>query len=339
MKATIKDVARAAGVSPSTVSRALRDNPRISEEMRMRVKQIAQEMDFHPNQMARSLVSRKSRIIGVVFPGENGESLNHSFYPSVLQGLGHVAGARHYHMLLGTGAAGASVQEAVRPLTDSGYAEGLILLAAEDVPAADSAGLPVVTLGHPANTENGYYVDNDNVAAGKTVTRYLLDRGHRRIALLGYDKQFMVTVDRRKGYRQALEEAGIPFREEDVVPSRFLYNTTDEEQLLSLFQQEDHPTAVVCLDDAQAIALSNSLNAMGLNVPRDVSLISFNDTPAGRYHNPPLTSVNVNPYQLGVQAMELVLQLVKKPDAESSAVFVPFTLMERESVRDLTKDE
>ncbi len=335
MKVTIKDVAKAAGVSPSTVSRALRDNPRISEEMRRQIKKIAKEMDFHPNQMARSLVSRRSRIIGVVFPGENGESLNHSFYPSVLQGLGHVAGNRHYHMLLGTGTEGNSTQEAVRQLTESGYAEGLILLAAEDVPAADSAGLPVVTLGHPTNAESGYCVDNDNVDAGRAATQYLLDRGHRRIALLGYDKQFMVTVDRRKGFQQALEEAGIPFRREDVVPSRYLHNTTDENQLRSLFEGDDRPTAVVCMDDAQAITLCHMLSQMGLSVPGDVSMISFNDTPAGRLNNPPLTSINVDPYQLGQRAMELMLTLVKQPDTPPTTLIVPFTIMERDSVQPL----
>ncbi len=335
MKVTIKDVAKAAGVSPSTVSRALHDNPRISEEMRKQIKKIAQEMDFHPNQMARSLVSRRSRIIGVVFPGEIGESLNHSFYPSVLQGLGHVAGSRRYHMLLGTGAEGDTIAEAARQLTDSGYAEGLILLAAEDVPAADTAGLPVVTLGHPANDENGYYVDNDNIAAGKAATQYLLDRGHRRIALLGYDKQFMVTADRRKGYQQALEEAGLPFRKEDVVPSRYLHNTTDESLLRSLFEKPDRPTAVVCMDDAQAITLCHMLNDMGLSVPGDVSLISYNDTPAGRLNNPPLTSINVDPYQLGQKAMELVITLVKHPETPPTGLIIPFSIVERESVRTL----
>lgn len=335
MKVTIKDVAKAAGVSPSTVSRALHDNPRISEEMRKQIKKIAQEMDFHPNQMARSLVSRRSHIIGVVFSGEGGDNLNHSFYPSVLQGLGHVAGARRYHILLGTGTEGDSTQEAVRQLTDSGYAEGLIVLAAEDVPADDAAGLPVVTLGHPINAENAYYVDNDNVAAGKAAAQYLISRGHRRIALLGYDKQFMVTVDRRKGYQQALEEAGLPFRREDVVSSRYLYNTTDEGQLRRLFEGSDRPTGVVCLDDAQAITLCHMLSDMGLTVPDDVSLISFNDTPAGRINNPPLTSINVDPYQLGQKAMELVIQLVKHPDTPPTGEIVPFSIVERDSVRTL----
>jgi len=335
MKVTIKDVAKAAGVSPSTVSRALHDNPRISEEMRKQIKKIAQEMDFHPNQMARSLVSRRSHIIGVVFSGEGGDNLNHSFYPSVLQGLGHVAGTRRYNILLGTGTEGDSTQEAVRQLTDSGYAEGLIVLAAEDVPADDAAGLPVVTLGHPINAENAYYVDNDNVAAGKAAAQYLITRGHRRIALLGYDKQFMVTVDRRKGYQQALEEAGIPFNREDVVSSRYLYNTTDENQLRRLFEGPDRPTGVVCLDDAQAITLCHILNDMGLTVPGDVSLISFNDTPAGRINNPPLTSINVDPYQLGQKAMELIIKLVKHPDTPPTGEIIPFSIVERDSVRTL----
>lgn len=335
MKVTIKDVAKAAGVSPSTVSRALHDNPRISEEMRKQIKKIALEMDFHPNQMARSLVSRRSRIIGVVFPGEIGESMNHSFYPSVLQGLGHVAGARRYHMLLGTGAEGDSIAEAVHQLSDSGYAEGLIVLAAEAVPAAHTAGLPVVTLGHPANAENGYYVDNDNIAAGQAATRYLLERGHKHVALLGYDPQFMVTADRRKGYQQALEEAGLPYRQEDVVPIRYLENTTDEGMLRSLFEKPDRPTGVVCMDDAQAITLCHMLVDMGLSVPGDVSLISFNDTPAGRLNNPPLTSINVDPYRLGQKAMELIIRLVKHPDTPPAGLIIPFAIMERDSVRTL----
>lgn len=91
MKATIKDVARAAGVSPSTVSRALHDSPRISEKVRERVKQAAKALDFHPNQMAKSLVSRKTRIVGIVFPGDVSKSLGNPFYPSLLQGLGRAA--------------------------------------------------------------------------------------------------------------------------------------------------------------------------------------------------------------------------------------------------------
>ena len=109
-------------------------------------------------------------------------------------------------------------------------------------------------------------------------------------------------------------------------------NATDQETLLRLFRQPDRPTAVVCMDDAQAISLTHTLSAIGLKVPEDVSLISFNNTEAGRFHHPPLTSFDVNTYQLGVEAMNMILDLVKEKPAPASRE-VPFTLVERESVR------
>ena len=157
MKATIKDVARAAGVSPSTVSRALHDSPRISEKVRERVKQAAKALDFHPNQMAKSLVSRKTRIVGIVFPGDVSKSLGNPFYPSLLQGLGRAAGERRYHLLLVTGGGEVSAEEASRQAVDSGYVSGLVLLAAEDVPtAALAAGFSENEVGLITEENEGY---------------------------------------------------------------------------------------------------------------------------------------------------------------------------------------
>ena len=114
VKCTIKDVAKAAGVSPSTVSRALHNNPRISEQARERIRALAKEMGFHPNQMARSLVNRRTRVIGIVFPANLAESLGHPFYPQVLQGLGQTAAERRHYVLLGTGQGGETTPEAIR---------------------------------------------------------------------------------------------------------------------------------------------------------------------------------------------------------------------------------
>ena len=304
VKCTIKDVAKAAGVSPSTVSRALHNNPRISEQARERIRALAKEMGFHPNQMARSLVNRRTRVIGIVFPANLAESLGHPFYPQVLQGLGQTAAERRHYVLLGTGQGGETTPEAIRQL---------------------------VVIGHPCGG-GLHYVDSNNLRAGQTAAEYLIRRGHRRIALLGYDKQYMVTTDRRAGYEQALRFNGLPLREDYIVPSRYMDNATDQAALLRLFRQPDHPTAVVCMDDAQAISLTHTLSAIGLKVPEDVSLISFNNTEAGRFHHPPLTSFDVNPYQLGVEAMNMILDLVKEKTAPASRE-VPFTLIERESVR------
>ena len=338
MKVTIKDVAKAAGVSPSTVSRALHDNNRISQEVRQRVRQVAKEMNFHPNQMARSLVDRKSRIVGIVFPGDAGQSLGHPFYPAVLQGLGHAASEEHYHLLLATGSQAVSSAEAGSSLADSGYISGLILLAAEDEPA-EPLHIPTVVIGRPIRSETPYFVDNDNVKVGREAVQYLTRRGHRRILFLGYDKQFVVTVDRCKGYKEALAQAGLPIRTDWIVSSRFNQNTTDFERLRQIFRSSNRPTAVVCMDDMQAISLTGLLNGMHLRVPEDVSLVSFNNTEAGRYHSPALTSFDVNPYQLGVSAMNLMLDVIQGNVSESASIEVPFILKERQSVADISKKE
>ncbi len=335
MKATIKDVARLAGVSVSTVSRALHHNPRISEEVRQKVHRVAKELDFHPNQMARSLVSRKTRIVGLMFPGSAAFSMGHPFYPAVLRGLGQVAGERRYHMLLSTGSENLSDAEAVRDLADSGYVSGLILLAAQDSPMEEllpSQALPVVEIGHPPQAENRYYVDNDNVKAGYAATQYLLARGHRRILFLGYSSRFFVTVDRRAGYEQALTQAGLIPQKEWVVSSSFIENTTDNALLESLFQGQGRPTAVVSMDDALSIGLIGFLKTLGLAVPKDVSIISFNNTQAGQFASPALTTIDVDPYLLGVSAMQLLLDILKGRVQEPTHVEVPFQLIQRDSV-------
>ena len=338
MKATIKDVARAADVSPSTVSRALHDNPRISEEMRERIKRIAREMDFHPNQMARSLVSRRTRIVGIVFPGDVSKNLGNPFYPSVLQGLGHAASEQRYHMLLVTGSEAVSSTVASHEVVDSGYVSGLILLAAEDA-AASEPDVPVVVIGHPTDEKNSCYVDNDNVRAGREATRYLLAHGHRRILLLGYDKHYIFTIDRRRGYEDALREADVPFRRDWVIAGRCIQEPAQSGPLRDIFLSPDRPTAAVCMDDAQAIGLTGMLKGMGLAVPEDVSIVSFNNTEAGRYHTPALTSFDVDPYALGVSAMRLMLDLIKGRTQAPGAIEVPFTLVERDSVSDISEKE
>lgn len=332
MKATIKDVAKAAGVSPSTVSRALHNSPRISPAMRETVQRIAREMDFHPNQMARSLVNRETRIIGIVFPDDAGMNLGNPFYPAVLQGLGHVASGERYQMLLITGSEDQSAAEAARAAMDSGYVSGLILLAAEDAPPLE-ANVPVVVIGHPTDADKRCYVDNDNVQAGYEAAKHLLANGHRRIGLLGYDSRYVFTTDRRKGCRKALQEAGLTPNYEWLFSSGVC--RCERERLREAFSLPDRPTAMVCMDDMMAIELARTLREFGLRVPQDVSLVSFNNTEIGRYHQPMLTTFDVHPYQLGVKAMQLMLDVLCGKAEAPAAIDVPFTLIPRDSVADL----
>lgn len=333
MKVTIKDVAKKAGVSASTVSRALRNNNRISPEVRARVQQVARELNFHPNQMARSLVKRHTPIIGVVFPNDLSMNLGNPFYPSVLQGLGHAASERRHHVLLITGSETLSPSESSRQAVESGYVSGLIRLTAENAPLCEEEA-PVVFIGHPTDADSRYSVDNANAQAGYEAARHLLEHGHRRILLAGYDPKYIFTVDRREGYERALGEAGIAVREDYILPSAPVLRDDGAAALRRLFCAPGRPTGVVCMDDAQAIALCRRLDELGLRVPRDVSVVSFNNTEASRYHNPPLTTFDLQPYQLGVRAMNLMLDMLTGAVAAPTSIYVPFTLIQRQSVAD-----
>ncbi|HNX61090.1 MAG TPA: LacI family DNA-binding transcriptional regulator [Candidatus Limiplasma sp.] len=333
-KATIKDVARLAEVSPSTVSRALRDNPRISEPVRQRVRQVAQSLDFHPNQMARSLVKQETRIVGVLFAESASASMGHPFYPAVLQGLGKVAGEKRYHMLLSTGAENLSEEAAVRDLADSGFVSGLVCLTTLTSPAEslDSIRLPMVEIGHPLNPENSYYVDNDNELAGYQAAKYLLERGHRRILFLGYDKRFNMMAHRLGGFRRAMAESNATVPEDWVIPTRMIENAPDFNHLGEIFRSDSRPTAVVSMDDPLSIGLNGFLLTLGLTVPADVSIVSFNNTQAGQYHSPALTSIDVHPRELGIHAMTLLLNIIRGRVEQPTHIDVPFTLIERDSV-------
>ena len=334
MKATIKDVARLAQVSPSTVSRALRDNPRISEDVRQRVKQIAKELDFHPNQMARSLVNRQTRIVGVIFAGSAAASMGHPFYPQVLQGLGKAASQNRYHILLSTGADVLGSEEAMHEVAESGFVSGLVSLATETSKHGElrSGGLPIVEIGHPLDPDHSCSVDNDNVAAGYEVTQYLLQRGHKRILFLGSDSRFFVMSNRLKGFRKAMADTKTPVREDWIIPSGMIESALDLDRLGEIFQASDRPTAVVSMDDPLSIGLIGFLSTLGLSTPEDVSVISFNASAAGSYHAPALTSVDIHPEELGERAMGLLLDMLRGRVEPPVHIVVPFHIVERDSV-------
>ena len=179
-------------------------------------------------------------------------------------------------------------------------------------------------------------MDNDNVAAGRAGTEYLLSRGHRRILLLGYDRRYIFTVDRRLGYEQALDAVDIPVRRDWIVPSRLIQ---EPGELAPLFATPERPTAAVCMDDALAIGLTGMLKGMGLEVPGDVSIVSFNNTDAGKYHIPALTSFEIDPHRLGMSAMHLMADVLKGATDVPRSIEVPFTLIERDSVADAPVNE
>ena len=339
MKSTIKDIARKAGVSPSTVSRVISGSNRISEETQKKIRAIMEEMHYRPNLLARSLVNRTTNAIGVFSATSAEISMKHPFFAEALRGMGTMAARSNMHLLVGTSASQEDDGRVVREMIDSGMIEGLILLSTlRDDPVAEQLhrhNFPFVVIGHPQHGERYHRVDSDNEKAGYMVTEYLLSRGHERICYLGVDHTLSVTCQRQAGFQAALKAAGIP-----VSPQVFLPNPihNGEDELPEALLAPNGPTAVVAQDDALAIWLISALTKTGRRVPEDVSIISFNNAAVSAYTSPPLTSVEVHPFLLGEQAMALLLDLIKEPGMPPAWVEVPVQLMERGSVGRPTSD-
>lgn len=333
MKSTIKDIARRAGVSPSTVSRVISGSDRISSATHEKVRAIMEEMNYRPNLLARSLVNRTTNAIGVFSATGAEESMKHPFFAEALRGIGARAARHGLHLLLGTSASQEEDGRVVKEMIYSGMIEGLILLSTlRDDPVAEllhKNSFPFVVIGHPRHSENYHCVDSDNRKAGRMVTEYLIQKGHRRICCLGADASMSVTYLRQAGFEDALRNAGIPITKDTFLTSPLL---SGEDALPMPFLSPQGPTAAVAQDDAIAIWLMGALQKAGYRVPEDVSVISFNNAAVSAYTSPPLTTVEVYPYTLGERGMALLSDLLKEPGMGPKWVEVPVKLMERGSV-------
>lgn len=334
MRATINDIAKAAGVSPSTVSRAIANNPRISEETRKRIFQLMESMNYHPNMIARSLANRSTKIIGVVVAGTTEKAFQHPFFPEILRGIASGAYKKDYQILISSVNSAIEEKQAVNRLAKSGMTEGIILLASRveepSIPELMKINFPFVVVGRPRNEREVNWVDNDNFELGYNMTRHFIELGHERIAFLGVSSEFTVTLDRMKGYKRALADHGIPVNDRLIVEGRFV-DDTGYRLMKELLDKGIIPTGVIVCDDLLAFGAIKLLNEKGLRVPQDIAVAGFNNVPLDDYFDPPLTSVDVNAFSLGAKAFDMLLSNINSEIKSTSRAIVPGKLIIRKS--------
>lgn len=335
MPVTIKDVAALAGVSPSTVSRTCKDHPSISRQTKEKVRQAMEKLGYEPNFQASSLATQNSRTIGIVLPPSRREAYENAFYLEAIRGISQFCNQKQYMNTVITGQDEEEIIQAIRTMVRNGLAEGLIVLySREQDPILDylyNEGLLYVLIGKAyRNINQTIYVDNDNVLAAREATQYLVDLGHRRIAYLSGDHTLIFASDRRAGYMTALIQNQIPFREELCVELPEDREQTGE-VLRRLLKGENPPTAALVSDDILAVALVQTCMAMGISVPGDFSVLSFNNSLFARLTIPGLTSVDVNSFQLGAEAAAQMISHIENPDLLATKIIVPHHIVERES--------
>ena len=306
MPVTIKDVAKAAGVSPSTVTRVIQNKSTISDETKKRVRKAMKELNYHPNLNARSLVSSYTQVIGLVLPDDSDVFYQNPFFPSVLRGIAQVASENHYAIQIATGKDEKERLKAISQMVYGKRVDGLIFLYAQEndplVKLVSEEQFPFLILGKSLSPFIPL-VDNDNIQAGYDATEYFIKKGCSRIAFIGGTKKLFVTQDRLKGYEQALQENQLPLdSQRTFFADEFLeekgYNFSKQ-----LFKYDPQTDAIITTDSLLAEGVCNYLNEHQLNVP----VLSFDSV------NPRLNLaayVNINSLALGRTSFETILQII-----------------------------
>ncbi len=337
MIVTIKDVAKKANVAPSTVSRVIANSPRISEQTKKRVRQVMEELGYHPNFQARSLAAKSTQAIGVIMPNSAYYAFQNPFFPEVLRGISTSAHANNYGIYLSTGSTEDEIYNEVTSMVQGRRVDGIVLLYSrvndKTMNFLQQSNFPFVVVGRPyMNEERISFVDNDNIYSTKQVTNYLIQLGHRNIAFVGGSLNFVVTIDRLNGYKLALEEADIPFNEEYIVQEEYI-KENGREAIHSLVSLPSSPTALVTQDDLIAYEMISHLEEINIRVPEDISIVSFNNLMLSEHSKPPITSVDICIYQLGFEATNCLIEKIKIPDTLPKRITIPTKFIERKSCK------
>ncbi|WP_277674066.1 LacI family DNA-binding transcriptional regulator [Piscibacillus halophilus] len=335
MTPTIKDVAKLANVSPSTVSRVIANNPKISLRTKEVVHEAMSELGYHPNYTARSLVSRNTQTIGLVMPSSGDKVFQNPFFPEVIRGISTKSHDKNYGIYMTTGNSEDEIMQGVYDIVQGRRVDGLILLASKvNDPMLGyllEKDFPFTLIGKPDGDESNItFVDNDNVKAAYEATMHLIHLGHKRIAFVGGGMELVVTVDRMNGYIEALKDAGIKRKDEYIVHHEFL-REGGRDAVHELMSLDEPPTGLVVTDDIMAFGIVNTLEQIGKKVKEDISVVSFNNVIFSELANPSLTSVDINIFKLGHEAAQCLFDHIEQPNLLPRRITIPHQLVVRNS--------
>jgi LacI family transcriptional regulator len=325
MKVTLKTIAHEVGLSVTTVSRALAGYDDVNEETRQRISETAQRLGYQPNLTARHLRSKFTHTLGMVIPRT--AYFSDSFFMELLAGVGRQASEHGYDLLLSAQMPGEEELAAYRRMVAGSRVDGVaIARVLRQDPRIDylkEVRHPFVAFGCTSADNNYPYIDVDGATGVRQVVEHFVAYGHRLIALILSPAELAFTAHRFAGYREGLERAGLPYREEYLVAGDLTQpgGTEAARHLLSL---PEPPTAIIACNDLMALGAMAAITACGLRTGLDVAVAGFDDIPASSNAQPPLTTVRQPIYDIGRRLVDMLISLLRgQPLEEPHVLMVP----------------
>jgi len=308
---TMRDVARFAGVSVTTVSSVVNGRGGISPKLTQRVEDAIATLDYHPNEVARSLKVNRTFTLGVIIP-----DVSNFFFNAILQGV-ETKGRRHgYSVLLCDSHEDPAEERDLLKTLISRRVDGILLASAQSVLTESHLARrrpPIVCFDREPAGFKGSVVVIDNVLASYQATRYLIELGHQRIATIAGPETTLTGSGRVEGFRKALQEAGMPIRKGYIRPGGFTLEG-GYRAAVEILRLPDPPTAIFACNNRMTLGLMRALKDLGLACPQDVSVCGFDDFDWSELFTPRLTMIVQPCFQIGELATEMLLRVIKDPD-------------------------
>lgn len=331
MTATIYDLAKAAGVSISTVSKALNDSYSISEKTKERIREVADSMGYKPNARARSFARRKNGIILFVANLSRGVGFENPHMFEIVTGVDRCLDEKGYSLVL-KHVTQETATESVKEMMLSEEADGIIIhagvLTKQLAFFLGKEAYPHLIIGKPDFANTLSWIDVSHEAAGQIAANYLLDKGYRRIAFLMGDAENDQISSRR------LDGINIVFEEEELSIETITGITTYEESRQvteEILKRDEVPEVILCTNNYLAMGCMQSIRMEKLNIPKDIALMTFDNYPFSMLTEPTLTAIEVDMYEMGTQAARFILQKIKKPNLQTQLFCTTPVLLERDS--------
>lgn len=318
--ATIKDIANKAGVSMMTVSRAFNKPDQVKEELRERIMEISRELDYTPNQAARSLASNKTGIIQLI----TSLSADNHYFTQLFAGAADYLSGHGYSIM-------------INHYTSLNYQhDGIIFtgLSKKDLEKVSSmTKKPYVVFGKPVSGSD--WVDINNEKGVQTVTEYLIDKGHKKIGYVGIKSNELFSDERENGFAKAIKEHGLELSDSMFIRVENLHGEAKKDALKFLGEMD--VTAYVCASDQIAFGIVEAAKTLNIKVPEDLSIVGFDGSLYSEVSNPPLTTVKQPVYEIGRVLAKVLLNRIENPKMPTFHELIELDFLERASVADINK--